>query len=1216
MNDQKSTLKTDSQDWRELNLGGGGRSLIEASAGTGKTWTIAVLYLRLIFERDLSPRQIVVTTFTKAAAQELRERLRGKLRWAERIALVDAADVSALAADEAWLRRRWSENDRQRTADLQRIRLAIAEMDVAPVSTLHALCGRILADHPFACAAPFVSGDLIDGQGMLEEVARDLIRRFQQTNAPDALVELQQRVAPDLSLNNLLDNLRRCMTPGTVIPQLHEEASLPKKDLAALRKLVADDSAFAKRSKLRRSWETLADLIDDPGLFPDDEIVGQLEGAANLTGIIKARKGDADIKTAVDLSLHCAPLIERRRLRMLHGFWHQVTAVVREQVEARLSRRHQHSFDNLLTSVADVLEKETESGAPRTLADALFATWPVALIDEFQDTDSVQYGILDRIYRDGEGGARGRLVMIGDPKQAIYRFRGGDIHAYQLAAEQADANGRLSLDTNHRSSRAYVAALNEWFACAGESLSAVDKKQLIRYHAVQASRRRDAKPYTIDGVACSKPLLIHYREACPEAAGERRDLALETCANQIVDMLQSGLHTIGESRLKPSDIAVLLPTAASIRHLRDLLRSRGVACVTTDRSSVFDTEIARELQIILHALVHHENLGATRAAAATRLWGASFSDLQALSEDVGAWKEISEIFRYWYGDWRERGIQVVIDALIDHMAARYLETLSGERAITDLRHLGELLQEQSEQTPGIEELLAWFADQREGTSAANEEAADAAQLRIESDSERVALMTLHASKGLEFPIVFLPLMWDHGQRNSQAPWIVNQDGRRQADFSDAAKGIENADLQDERFRVLYVALTRAIHACHVLALPPERPAQKNRGPVEGTARSALDVMIARMQASMDSCEFAEQAVHVDWISAPTWRSETKNDTFIEAADVNDREPLVARIAVPRPPGPVEARHSFTTLTRYHSMRGLDPEASAGDELADESAQPSQAEPSDPRSSVAPTPSISDDDAEHPLLIALEPVKGADFGNAIHAMFEHREVGVPFSAQRPLIVEKLAAAGVRRKGFDQGMLVDAIAVRLQTALEAPLGASDSPALCLADLAGYDLLAEMEFFFPLERASMIELREVCAAHGEPDLVPQNPRMLSGLMNGKIDLVFHHGGRYSVLDYKGNFLGTRVADYQGERLLEKMDSANYRFQALLYCVALDRYLGQRIGLGYDRARHLGECFYLFVRAAGLGQDAGIWRHRFADELLIAVGEVLDCGIIREAA
>ncbi|MEO7067789.1 MAG: PD-(D/E)XK nuclease family protein, partial [Rhodanobacter sp.] len=185
-------------------------------------------------------------------------------------------------------------------------------------------------------------------------------------------------------------------------------------------------------------------------------------------------------------------------------------------------------------------------------------------------------------------------------------------------------------------------------------------------------------------------------------------------------------------------------------------------------------------------------------------------------------------------------------------------------------------------------------------------------------------------------------------------------------------------------------------------------------------------------------------------------------------------------------------------------------------------------------------------------------------------------------------------------------VDLLVTRIQGALDAPLGISTSPSFCLADLAADDLRAEMGFYFSLERVSMKRLREVCAAHGEPDLVPISTRVLSGLMNGKIDLTFQHDGRFHVLDYKGNYLGESLVDYQGAALLEKMDANHYRFQALLYTVAVDRYLKQRLGKTYQRSQHLGECVYLFIRAAGLAPDVGIWRHRFDDTLLEAVAVV----------
>jgi exodeoxyribonuclease V beta subunit len=257
--------------------------------------------------------------------------------------------------------------------------------------------------------------------------------------------------------------------------------------------------------------------------------------------------------------------------------------------------------------------------------------------------------------------------------------------------------------------------------------------------------------------------------------------------------------------------------------------------------------------------------------------------------------------------------------------------------------------------------------------------------------------------------------------------------------------------------------------------------------------------------------------------------------------------------------------------------------------------------------TVPAPAMAVAIAPHPELLPLATVRGTDIGNAIHAVFEHRAIGVPLGEQHALIERCLDDAGVRRQGVGMPALVAALARRLQSTLEAPLGLRDAPALRLADVPEVDLRAEMEFTFVLDAVAMAALHRACARHGEGDLVPHGTRVLSGLMNGKIDLLFQQGGRFHVLDYKGNYLGDTLAAYQGEALRSSMDQHRYRFQALIYTVAADRYLRQRLGSAYRRERHLGECVYLFVRAAGLAPDAGIWRHRFPDALLTAVGEVL---------
>ncbi len=1188
-------------DWRTLNLTPGGRSLIEASAGTGKTWTIAVLYLRLLLEHGLSPRQVVVTTFTDVAAQELRERLRGRLAWAVQQATVSPA--GALPLDAAWLHARWATDPACLARDVAALHLALAEMDVAPISTLHGLCARVLAEHPFACGVGFAMGELVPVEAVREEVVQDAWRRLQQGDDADALVVLQRQGEPTLTLSALRDGLKVCLAPGvtvTAAAPVDLDAALPLVWAPRLRALQARDGCLVSGAKLHRVWPALADYIERRQTVPPEDSLAALEAAGRMVGILKAAQADPEVQAVAAFSATVAPLLRAVGEAARGRFWRAVAKLAREAIDTRLRGRHQLTFDAQLGRVSEALAREAATSA-RPLADALFAAWPVALVDEFQDTDAQQYGILDAIYRDAAGAVRGRLVMIGDPKQAIYRFRGGDIHAYRRAADQAGAADRMAIRTNYRSSRALVAALNQFYAIGGTALS-TQEPHAINYVPVDASGRCDATPYTVDGVPCARPLVMHYLANPPDAVPERRARALEACANQIAGMLQSGTHELGGRPLAPSDLAVLLPTARDIDALRDQLVRRGVPCVTAGRSSVLRTDIARELQVVLYAVAHEDDLPALRAAAATRLWGDSFADLRARAQDVTLWQDTADTFRQWHVAWRERGIQSVVDALLARMAPRYLRTLGGERALTDLRHLGELLQQQAETADGDEALLAWLQAARTDDGS-GDDAAETVRVRIESDAARVQLMTLHGSKGLEFPIVFLPLLWNHGERQSVKLHVVNDalSGQRRVGFSAVAREAEAQDLQDERFRVLYVALTRAIYACHVLAMLPGRGIKKGSTMrAEGTACSALDVMLERMHVPPSPKQLADMP-NVAWLD--DWPPRDFQSWTAHAPDVAERH---ARRLPPLTRDPLPMRWSFTALV-HAGAESADPQAPAGDETDAALGLPSL-------DITAMTPILAGGDTlpepPHPGLQALAPVRGIDIGNALHAVLERRVVGKPLTAQHALITHCLNEAGVRRRDMAQADLVDALGERLQGALDAPLGLRDAPTLCLGELPATALRAEMEFHFPLERVAMSALRAACAAHGEPDLVPVSTRILSGLMNGKIDLVFEHAGRYHVLDYKGNHLGETLADYRGEALRARMDEHHYRFQALLYTVATARYLRQRLGAAYRR-ECLGECVYLFVRAAGLAPQAGLWRHRFADDLLAAVDAALSHGV-----
>ena len=1157
--------------WSELPLGAPGRSLVEASAGTGKTWTIAVLYLRLLLEpaQAFKVEQVVVTTFTDAAAQELRERLRHALR--DALALADAYGgeppaTEASGENEAWLLKRWVD-PATLNEDRRRLRLALADFDRAPVGTLHGLCQRILVEHPFESGSRFEVGEPTSGQALSDELARDAWRVLHQGGGEvPAGFDLEA-----LKLSTFGKQLRQLMAPGVRLDPEGEALSKVLEDIdqdlvSGLREVVATTAWFARsNAALRTALTGLAALFAGEGAWPKDDHL-DLVRERTIEKQIRPEHQDAYLShpAVVALFRHW-PRIEATRFEPIHRFWRKQLEQARRWRDERLAARGQVTFDEMIRRAHAAIV------ANPALADTLFAAWPVALVDEFQDTDAQQYGILDRLYRDADGRQRGRLVMIGDPKQAIYGFRGGDIHAYRRA--RGDAQHLLELGTNHRSSRAYVQAVNQWYAAGGETLGRSGSAD-VQYRAVAASDRRDGTPYTVAGAALARPLQLHYRATAPDGQSRRRREALAACANQIAAMLASDEHRIAGKPLQPGDIAVLLPTNRDIASLRAQLQLRGVPCVGGARDSVFAGDMAFELNLLLAAVLNADDEPALRAALLTRLWGEDLAMLAGLDAHSPQWPAISARLAALRGRWQREGVLGLTRQLAHEAAPRLLAAPGGERELTDLRHLGELLQQRAERGGGPRELLAWLGEQRRDEGDAD--SADERQPRLESDAKRVQLMTLHRSKGLEFNVVFLPLMWAQEGGPQHRPYLVPlAEGGRRAAFDEGAKLAARWEGQDERFRTLYVALTRAVHACHVYALVPERSAANSAQPKADPDRAPLDAMVARVLADDSAGELPQVAWHdVGWPEGPASLPPPPVETL-------DRKAQVAPAATP-----LRQRLSFSTLVSGHR------------------AAPTEEAPADDESLAGEAPEAgASGDAPHPELLALASVRGAAFGNALHAAFEHRRQDQPLAGQHALLHRELDAFGVHPNEVPFETLVPALARRMDGALAAEL----LPGLRLGAVAPGKQRAEMAFHFRLDDARVSRLRAACAAHGDPDLVPALAgERLRGLMTGKIDLVFEHAGRFHVLDYKGNWLGERVADYAGTALREAMDHSHYRLQALLYTLALHRFLRQRVP-GYAPATHLGEYLYLFVRAAGLGPGAGVYAERFPDALVAAVDAAL---------
>ncbi|GMU42645.1 MAG: UvrD-helicase domain-containing protein [Xanthomonadales bacterium] len=1168
-------------DWRTLPLTG--TSLVEASAGTGKTWNVAMVYLRLVLETGLKPREIVVATFTDAAAQELRGRIRQRLIEAERELCTTPDRSTEIGSFLATVGAHVGV-----VQALARLRIAIGEIDTAPISTIHGFCKRVLGDYPFDTGVPFSQGEVVDEHGLLVECMQDFWRaRFLGEDPPADSLTARAKLGrqPIRALATILADIRNA--PGATVlrpslPELLPAWLVNAQTATELRALASDKSLFGPRkSALSNRLKTLADQIEAVVDGSSTDCLMDLKSLADHcrspTLLEQENPNRPGVLTGNPLIARIAKWADERPspewvaigelIEAAHAF---ATA----EIPRRLLARNQTTFTRLIADVHERLCGEDGESLAARLRTAL----PVALIDEFQDTDGRQWEIFRRIWARADD-PRCALVLIGDPKQSIYAFRGADIHAYLTARDQLPAQRRYAIQRNFRAHPRLLAALNGLYAMAGAAaFGGVD----IEYLPVAPG-----DPHRWPDPDSGQPLCLRLLESEPND-----ELALATCADDIAALLNDP-----NGGVQAGDVAVLLNTNRQVADLRAMLQQRRVPVVGAGRSSVLATEWADDVQLLLYALLHPNDEYAARGALATRLLGCSAADLVRLAADAQAWEEKHDELLRWRRFWNERGVLAMLEDVILGQASRLLAGADGERSMTDLRHLAEVLQEAAADCYGPLELYQWFVRERDAETA-GEDARNERQLRIESESRCVQLMTLHASKGLQFPVVFVPMAW-----RGKNPW--NDDPRRfLARFHDPQDGLcinlagmhfaahKASELREglqERLRTLYVALTRAERMCQIYAFGPLEP-QPELG---ANHRGSLEVLLGAALARVEGESWQALAAAV-----PGMRIDQRSSRFTAL----ERAATPARIRAARGPLPsvrVDFRlHSYTSLTRRIEDNATETPRHAEDE-SDTGPQP---EPFDIAPPASPDPRIA----------ALDKLRGARFGDAIHKLLERdRVTDAATSASRYADQTERIRAALQAEGIDLDPTADdAQLAAVGELLDRTLDTELVPGLRLAGLRGHRRRAEFEFSLPLERAHWGGLHRLLDRHGLgawwPAAAGRAP--LRGLLNGFVDLVFEWRGRVHILDYKTNWLGAgRLSDYARPVLDGAMREHRYGLQALIYTVAVHRYLGQRID-GYDPERHLGDSWYLFVRALGLAPGIGLWRQRFPHTLIEGLDALLD--------
>ncbi|WP_213997026.1 exodeoxyribonuclease V subunit beta [Arsukibacterium sp.] len=1197
-----------------------GNRLIEASAGTGKTFTIAALYLRLVlghgkanaYQRPLTPPEILVVTFTEAATQELRDRVRLRLTEAAqafRDGKTNDAVLAALLADYA---------EAEYAYCARRLELAAQWMDEAAISTIHGWCNRMLAEHAFASGSLFTQQLSTDLSALKLQAARDYWRSFYYDLSESALAEcldywqtpeqLWQSVAKLTSyyLERIATESFGYAEPKMAIAQSQAERQAQLQQLTAqwqqwlpeLTELLYQAitaKAVNGRQLQQRYLDNWLQKLQAWLQAPDSNLdLGTGWYRLSPEGIAECwKEGPVPDHPAfagiVQLQTALQNLAEPRQLLMQHaGCW------LAQRIQTGLSQQALMGFDDMLLRLHQALHSEQGNA----LAALIRKQYPVALIDEFQDTDPIQYQIFSAIYLNNASDADSlsetatghALLLIGDPKQAIYAFRGADIYTY-LKAKLATTGRHYTLNTNFRSGAMLVNAVNYIF---GEAETRAGGAFLFRqndgahsqnplpFHPVNAKGNSWQLHIAQQPVAALTGWLPDFEIDKALSRQAYLDRYASGCASYITDILQQAasgaayfINDDGEKRqLKPSDIAILVNNQSEAQAIREQLAQRQVRSVyLSDRESVFSSATATDLQLILRACAEPDQDSLLRSAVGCRTLGLSLSELDQLQQQELKWEQLCLQFRNYQQQWRRYGVLPMLRSLLFDFSvpARLRLSTEGDRALTDLLHLAELLQQASQQLDGEQALLRFLVEHIEQqTSGDNEQQ----KVRLESDAELVQVVTIHKSKGLEYPLVFLPFICAARPVNVKQLPISYHDAHGRRCFSYQPDEQVLASAENERLaediRKCYVALTRAKFACW-LGLAPL------------AETSAISYLLAT--SSVEPAAFVTQ-VQAAWAGCPAIKLErlpaASRDVYQAARQ--RRLTAVAR----------QMTHRFRQIWWIASYSALTRQlgdnsslSQSGPERASDKLLPELVDELYYELSTDPAAEHKQDPA-----IQYQFVAGPQAGTFLHGMLEWMgQQGFAVVSQQP----ELLTAELTRRCQLRGWQTDCIELQqwllqlLHQRFVLPDIATAQPTT-LASLSSYQV--ELEFWLPcqqidIERLDMLLQQHIWPGEARPALLAGQ---LNGMLKGFIDLVFCQQQRYVVCDYKSNLAGQCASAYNDNALQQLMLQKRYDLQAVLYCLALHRLLRSRVA-DYDYMRDIGGAMHWFIRGIAAPHSGMVW-------------------------
>jgi exodeoxyribonuclease V beta subunit len=1144
-----------------------GHVVLEASAGTGKTYALEHLVVELLLHSDLQLDQILVVTFTEKATEELRSRLRRKLL---ELSHLEPGEEPRPGEQEGF----WRLDDEAR----ERLRDALVRFDAATISTIHGFCQRVLTEQAFAHRRLFEQ-QLVDGGELFARAYREVLRRT--LAADDPLSEPLQRWLrdPDGKPARLEEAVWRCVgergeiTPaaGGDLRQAIEAVLGVEQEIAGAVMELARASAELGPRTPSKIGEDVTGLLERCRSFLDHGDALALAAAFRdwsggqnridrLSRLRRLLRADGEDPRAVAPLLHLIELLERQPADLLPRLAVELAARCRGEIEARKRSLGLFDFDDMLLQVREGL---CGPDADPQLRAALRRQYRCALIDELQDTDPVQWEIFHTLFFDSAEGHR--MFVVGDPKQAIYGFRGADVHTYLAAREQilASGGGRVPLDRSFRSTAPLVTACNRLFEGGFFTATA------MLYDEVSCGRPELSVIAPADEEAPVHLIRVRGDSEAPKAAAAAE--ALGGFIAREVERLVAGRalafgETGAEHPLRYRDIQVLTRTGAEGRRLGEALRRRGIPHYFYRQDGLFQTAEARDLLAVLRAVADPADPAARLAAWLTPFFGVPLGELHRCRELPEGHPLGATLF-----EWRRLAGEGHLPALLrglardSGLARRLLVAHQGERELTTYRHLLDLMVEEARRTPSavgeLADRLQALVEQRRPPAGR-----DGDTLPAEPELDAVQILTMHKVKGLQATVVFVAGGFTDGPHTGPCDLnVYHRDGRRHAHLGTPLGGIAEAvarERREEAQRLLYVAVTRARARVYLpyFGETPEGPGVPPR--CSGTYRQLaerLETLVMRSPHAEPL--FAWHTVRCEAAAGepalsdqgPHWRPD--RSLLLE----RDGDPAVWQRLREERRGAV-----VTSYTRLYRQEGTAEESGL---------TPYHAEP------VEAPPALAED----------ELPRGRASGIFLHELLEQAD-------RRSLLEARGVEDWRRRREVEDwlGRLAAAHAIEVRwlpdaarltwAALRTPV-AVDGLRLPRGFAEADRQVAEMEFLFPIPEPDHPRLGCV---EREADAPEPAFRARHGFVQGVVDLVLEHGGRTFFLDWKSDLLARwGAADLEGHV------AGRYDLQARLYALAVVRLLG--ITSPEDFARRFGGLFYCFVRGvAAAGPEGGLYFRR----------------------